>query len=171
MNPLDDVLEWYQFIKDSQDVSLRLIKLHSESVPKDSRFAGKTLAEARTLLEQASAEVDDLVIISLAAVFEQKILDHLIDVANMMRISQQGVFPLEVLKYGLDKLERWYFPDVLDFFKTLVHVDIIGQAKQIYQYRNYVAHGKKGIKPASTDLIKAYERLTKFLEQAGLLSI
>jgi hypothetical protein len=168
VNPLDDVLRWYRLIKDSQAVALHLIRLHPESVPKDSLFTGQTLEEARNLLQQATAEVDDLTIVSLVAVFEQRILDHLTDIVKTLQSQQQGVLPLEVLKYGLDKAERWYFPDVLDFFKVPVATEVIGQAKQIYQYRNYVAHGKKGIKPVALDPLTAYKRLSIFLEQAGL---
>jgi hypothetical protein len=169
VNPLDSVIDWYRVIKDSQAVLLHLTKLHPNAVPSDSLFAGRTLEDAKALLQKASDEVDDLTIVSLVSVFEQTILDYLTDVTKTLQLNQPGPFPLQVLSYGLERSERWYFPDVLDFFKVIVATEIVGQVKQIYQYRNFVAHGKKGAKPVSSDPLTAYKKLSIFLKEANLL--
>ncbi|GAB3049565.1 hypothetical protein [Virgibacillus ainsalahensis] len=60
----------------------------------------------------------------------------------------------------LDTVMEWYTISV-DTHKSM---KLAGIVKQIYQYRNWVAHGKRPEKtPAKTDPVSAYRHLSEFL--------
>lgn len=50
-------------------------------------------------------------------------------------------------------VERWTVKDMIDALTPSVDEDLRGQVKQIYDYRNWVAHGRnpKRQPPARTD--------------------
>lgn len=47
-----------------------------------------------------------------------------------------------VTDYTLQLAERGCFYDIIDLFKSSVATQLIGMVKQVYKYRNWVAHGK-----------------------------
>lgn len=168
MKPLDEVIDWYQIASDSQRVVSRLLDAPSE-FPRDSVFALKPLSEARRLLETAAGELDDLAVLSLASLFEKVLLDHLMLVAERtIRDHSVEPFARSVCEYAFEKADRWHFPDVLDLFKSIVGSGVVGDVKQVYEYRNWVAHGRRKLKPLALDPREAYQRLSEFLERAGL---
>jgi len=165
---LDEVLQWYLADLDCQKSVALLIKKSPSSLPLTSLFAGKTESEARQLIDAARTELEDLTILSLFAVFEASVVDHL--VANTTRIKSltSDVFSAKVCEYAFEKPERWKLEDILDFFKSTIPSDIVGNVKQIYQYRNWVAHGKTRPKPISLDPRTAHTRLSDFLNRASI---
>jgi len=62
------------------------------------------------------------------------------------------------------EMEYWKSDDILNMFKSLIDSDLIGQAKQVKQYRDWVAHRNisKGA-PANVPPKKAYEILSEIL--------
>mgnify|MGYP007008951119 CR=1 FL=1 len=72
----------------------------------------------------------------------------------------------KISKYTIQQAERGLFTEIIDLFQPLVDVRQIGMVKQVYVYRNWVAHGKKTDHPPSKiDPISAYERLSAFLNK------
>ena len=67
-----------------------------------------------------------------------------------------------------DSIERWTVKDMIDALSPAVDEDLRGQVKQIYDYRNWVAHGRnpKRQPPARTDARTVATKLTEFLEQS-----
>lgn len=65
-------------------------------------------------------------------------------------------------------VERWTVKDMIDALTPSVDEDLRGQVKQIYDYRNWVAHGRnpKRQPPARTDARTVATKLTRFLEQS-----
>jgi hypothetical protein len=68
-----------------------------------------------------------------------------------------------------DSIERWTMTDLLSILRNIVDSTILGQIKQIYEYRNWVAHGKNQNKMPA---IKASPRftfnlLTRFFTQTS----
>lgn len=66
------------------------------------------------------------------------------------------------------ELQHRNFMEVLDAFKIKVHADLVGQVKQICDYRSWVVHGRRGAKPFSITPAEAYKRLSRFLEEAAV---
>jgi hypothetical protein len=53
---------------------------------------------------------------------------------------------------------------VLEPYKD-VNADLIDEVNQVRRYRNWVAHGRRTAQPDAVNLLAAYDRLKRFLEQ------
>jgi hypothetical protein len=67
---------------------------------------------------------------------------------------------LQAIHDLINQVEEGRFFKVLGPFKTLDH-DLVEKVNQVRQYRNWVAHGRRGKKPPSVDPKMAYERLSR----------
>lgn len=160
---LAKVMEWYEVSLECQIVMQQLINKRPEIIPLESTLATKELKETIDLLNKSIEELNDLTIVSLVSIFEQTLLGHL------KTFIQQQMNPTDYLtnqltSYVIQQAERGKFTEIIDLFKPVVDADKIGLVKQVYIYRNWVAHGKKATKtPPKIDPILAYERLSEFL--------
>lgn len=122
-------------------------------------------------LKEVQDEHSDLFVLALWAIFERFLRDFLLEKGQAL---QQHVTP-NILAQGLyqhyqKEVEYWKPDEMLDFMKNLMiqqnnNIDLIGNAKQIYTYRNWVAHGKKvGKKPSHVKPQTAYETLTQIAD-------
>jgi hypothetical protein len=63
-------------------------------------------------------------------------------------------------------MEYWKTGDVLDIFKGIVDPNLIGNAKQIKDYRDWVAHrNPRRPSPTKTDPASAYTVLQQILQR------
>jgi len=175
MNPLDEIWEWYEVTRDSLRLALRLIKTSiSSTIPSNvilkiapESFQSAPLDEVRRKLQQAEHKLlDDLAIVALWASFEQQLLDHLEQVVKRT-LKQKGRNRLQqrVLQECLAELRYWRFEEVLDLYKEIIDSQLVGDVKQVLQYRNWVAHGRTSRMPPNIIPRIAYERLKDFLGQ------
>lgn len=131
-------------------------------------------------LRQVREELDDLAVLALFAAFERSVLDYLCSVA--VKAEQDVPTPLEaaLVAEGLKDVDRWYLGDVLDTYKVVVASDTVGDVKQVKEYRDWVAHGKRespasgrekpGLPSTPMDPRSAYGRLKRFLASLGRLT-
>lgn len=164
MNKLEEIMEWYKLTIESQRVTLKILNSSPELVPLDSSLAEYKLSEAKKILLKAENELNDLTVLSLVAVFEQLLLDYLKDLGKETIKKEEEILSKSVLKYALKNSDRWHFKDILDIFKSILSNELVGSVKQVYDYRNWVAHGKK----ETTSITKidpevAYDRLNEFI--------
>jgi len=64
------------------------------------------------------------------------------------------------------EIEYWKIDDILNIFKVVIDPDVVGQVKQIKQYRDWVAHRNisKGAPPNIAPQ-KAYEIISRILKE------
>lgn len=140
---------------------------YTEAVPRSSPFFGLSEAEATQLLEKSAAEVDDLTVLALVSFFEQAILDHIRSMTEQIK-TEQSVFTMRALTdYAFKDIERSRFVELLKLFEADVDRSTLDQTRNLYKYRSWVAHGKRGQKPIITDPVKTYETLSSFLDKIG----
>lgn len=143
MNNLEEIMKWYKLTIESQRVTLKILNSSPEIVPLDSSLAEYTLSEAKEILLKAVNELNDLTVLSLASVFEQSVLGYLKSLGKETIEKEEKILSKSVLKYALKNSDRWHFRDILDIFKSVFSTELVGSVKQVYDYRNWVAHGKK----------------------------
>lgn len=162
---LDKVREWYEVSLECQMVMQQLINKRPDIIPLESSLATMELKETLDLLKKSTEELNDLTIVSFVSIFEQTVLAHVRTfIQNQMNPTDQ--MTSKFTNYIIQQTERGKFTEILDLFKPDVDSNMIGLVKQVYTYRNWVAHGKKATKtPPKIDPIFAYERLSEFLEQ------
>ncbi len=181
--PLDDIWDIYQITKKSFKITLRSMKKYKESlnnnfvefIPDEAGikmleyllrktgFSGINPEEAEKRIKMSIKDADDYVILSLWAVFERQLHEYLQYECDKM-LDHESSFNEEVHKKFDDKMERWRNDDILDIFKTVVDSRLIGDAKNINSYRNWIAH--RNIKKGNPGTIKpgtAYNVLSAIL--------
>lgn len=171
-NPLDPVMQWYQTTFDCIRVTQRIL---TNSIPgavtRKHVFHAKPLAETTSWLDSASEELDRMVVLALTAIFERTLRDYL------AQFPQRALPPGDphhdaIREEMLKDIEFWNISSrVVEVFPA-VAPNLRGQAKQIIDYRNWVAHGHTLARPAPANIVpaKAYQQLTDFLLQAGVIS-
>jgi hypothetical protein len=171
-NPLDPVMDWYRTASDSIRVTERILNQGIVGAITDKHvFFGEAVTENLTRLEAAKEELQRLVVLALTAIFERTLRDYLL--AFMRNALPSGDAQREALQNALlQDIEFWNFSArVLEVFPQ-VSPNIRGIARQIIEYRNWVAHGHTLGTPAPSNVTPAHahQYLTDFLSQAGVLT-
>lgn len=165
MNELDRIISWYEISMDSQHVVLEILNSSPQSIPKNTVIGSKEQKEVKENLLVAENELNDLTILSLVAAFEQLVLEVTNKIIECNVNNTKNTLFYQMSKYAFKNAERWHFGDILNLFKSVIDSQIIGDVKQVYKYRNWVAHGKKNRKPLALEPYIAHERLSQFLNR------
>ncbi|WP_404405176.1 hypothetical protein [Jeotgalibacillus malaysiensis] len=156
---LDNIMSWYSILVDSQMITKRMLRDYPEYIPQQSEFVARSIPEASELLDKSMNELNDLTIVSLISVFEQHMHNYIADLIH------KQIETHKISAYLIRRAERDRFEEIIDAFKSETEPHIAGMVKQVYRYRNWVAHGKQNQPPPATiDPASAYERLSDFLQ-------
>ena len=165
---LQTVFETYEVIKDTIRVTARSIHQETHALHSRTVFVAERKDDAVERLRDVSDEFDEVMVLSLVASFERELRDALKEAvgSNLHRPNST----IERL-YGatVESIDRWTVPDMLDLFVDVVPGTLRGQIKQLYEYRNWVAHGKNPQKlpSAKADPKTAYRTLQSFVALVG----
>lgn len=167
---LDKIMEWYEINLDCQKVMKKIIRKNPEIIPLQSVLVTKEVHETNELLKTSINELNDLTIVSLISIFEQTLLEHLKHFIHS-QMNPYDEMTETISNYTILQAEHGRFTEIIDLFKPIVDPKLIGMVKQVYEYRNWVAHGKKLEKaPSKIDPVSAYERLSDFLKRVIFIS-
>lgn len=137
---LDDIWRTYEVTVDCLKIASRSVDLNALNTLKKTSFVTSTKDEAKKNIDESRANADDYVILSLWTVFERNLFACLLWESKRIISNSQHSFTQKVYQKIDDELEYWRIDDALDIFKTVIDPQIIGQAKQVKQYRDWVAH-------------------------------
>lgn len=140
-----DVFSVYETIKDSMKVTRRSINKNLFTLHRQTDFFVEGKDDALDKLFKAENELDDIMVLS--------IINKTVERINIAAV---------------ESIERWTITDIIDILKDVVPDELRGRAKQIYKYRNWVAHGKNtdNLPPSMTDPKTAYAVLSDFIDMA-----
>lgn len=125
-----------------------------------------------SLIQQTEKDNKDLFILGLWASFERFVRDYLQQKGTALKTSMQPPTLADSFYQHLYKeVEYWKPADILEFLKDSLFTSIggknlIGVAKQILEYRDWVAHGKNPRKLPSATHLKpkiVYETLNEIV--------
>jgi hypothetical protein len=165
---LDEVRTWYDVTRAALATLYRDVRREPESLPFQltslALFAVRDAALRHNV--RAQRELADLAILSYFATFEQLLLDHFESSTSALVKGETEPLKRRILEgqSQLRKSRETPITIVLDYYKAVVDSDLVGQVKQVYKYRNWVAHGKRGPAPINVTPSDAYSRLQCFLE-------
>ncbi len=171
-NPLDPVMQWYQTALDSIRVTQRALNQGiAGAVTNKHVFFGQPVADCTAWLEAAKEELERLVVLALTSIFERTLRDYLTDfprAALPPGDPHRDAVREEIIK----DIEFWNISSRVGEVFPAVAPPVRGQAKQIIDYRNWVAHGHTLARPAPSNIVpgKAHQHLTEFLVQAGVIA-
>lgn len=171
VEPLRTILNTYIITRDCIRVTTRAHKQQDLHLLSDTKFTALEVSAAEELTKKCREEVEDYAIVALWAVFERFLINYL----QTRGLPLQDVPPTAFSEPFFEKfeieVERWRMVEILDLFKSIVDPQLIGMAKQIKKYRDWLAHknDRKG-HDGKIDPQTAYQVLTdviKSIEQAS----
>lgn len=163
---LDGIWQAYKTTLDCLKIAKRSIAKNDPCLLAKTNFMGAVKDEAEQQIEQSWANADDYVILSLWTAFERILLVYVQEENQRMLTETATCFTHSIQQKIADDTEYWRIDDVLDFFKTAISSDLIGQAKQVKRYRDWVAHrNEKKATPANVTPKMAYDILTEIIRQ------
>lgn len=98
------------------------------------------------------------------AVFEAELIEFIQRKSDIVKSIAPKPFAVNLSNKVENSIEYWSSDERLDLIKTVIDPNIIGQAKQIKEYRDYIAHRRKE-PSASVDPKTAYLVLKNVLDE------
>lgn len=161
-SPLAEVWQNYQLARDCFKITGRILSSRDTRPLSHTGFAEAPIEDARRIIKEGRKGWDDFVILSLWAAFERMIIEFVHDKIKILLSQQPREFSEELHKFVERQVEFLRMGDKLDMLKTVVDSELIGQAKQIKDYRDWVVH-KGGTRPANIAPIQAYNVLNRIV--------
>lgn len=170
-NPLDPVWKQYQVTRDCVRIALRTLETGNELFLRGTGFSRASYQESADWIGRSQKELDDFLILSLWVVFERGVVSLLQDKGRkLLEVHPASLANGLYNRYEAD-VEYWKIEDSLNLFKGQIDADLIGRAKQIKQYRDWVAHrNPRRPTPAKVDPKTIYSILSEILISIEKLS-
>lgn len=164
-NILQNIWHSYQATIDCFKIAGRSINREEYHLLNRTNFIGTPPGNADELIRKSRSDADDHVILSLWVVFERKLFEYLERISKKISQNNESEFYKKVQIKIEDEIEYWKLDAILDLFKAVVSPELIGNAKQVKKYRDWVAHRNpnKGA-PANVPPRTAYEILSSIIE-------
>jgi len=166
-NPLFAVWQSYQALQDCFEIA----KVANKHPDRDNLFVKTEIlhlqdqANARQVIKQGKSDADELFVVSLWATFERFVRTYLQEKGKKLQEISPTSLAGSIYPYFEKEVEFWKAEDILDLLKSTLAADLIGQAKQILQYRNWIAHGKNSNKiPPQVTPVYAFDILNEMVE-------
>ncbi|HTU93594.1 MAG TPA: hypothetical protein VMF69_26170 [Gemmataceae bacterium] len=167
---LADAWQWYESVKKLTLAMRQLGNKHWDSLAwegdlgRDNRLRDLTSPEIAERSDAILADMDDLCVLLLFSVFEALVRERVLaDITAEMPALRHPAIQraIEGLKQDI---EHGSFFRILDHYKAL-DVDLVEHVNQVRKFRNWVAHGRRGVPENTVDPPTAYKRLQRFLDK------
>ncbi|MBN1974359.1 MAG: hypothetical protein JW787_12020 [Sedimentisphaerales bacterium] len=164
-NPLLPIWEFYQITGDCLKVAQRTINRENEYFMRDTGFIGKSIEDATDKIVKSRRETEDYVVLSLWIAFERFMFNHVQEAGSILLEKHPLSFSQKLFDKLTDAVEYWKVEDVLDMFKNgMVSTQLIGDAKNIKKYRDWIAHkNPKKATPSKVTPETAYKILSTLM--------
>jgi len=167
MTSLEDAWRWYEMTRRQLRLIQRLAREYWTDLPWEGTLGGDD--HFRNLkapeLEQDTLftldELDDLAVLVLFSAFESMVRIRILTEVRKEESAIRHSVLIEAVQEAIQRVEEGSFYWVIKPFKRLDH-DLVEEVNKVRQYRNWVAHGRRGSKPPTVEPRIAYARLSRF---------
>jgi len=169
-NPLPIVWENHEASRAALVIAKRAITHNDkETLLSHTTFMAKNPTDAKRTIENSLKEVEDLFVLSVWSKFERFVRDYLQQKGATLKTTKPAALANPLYEYFYNEVEYWKPNQILNLLKIsslTTNPHLIGQAKQVLGYRDWVAHGKNPNKhPSSSIRAKfAYDTLNYIVE-------
>ena len=162
---LEEIWNTYQVTKDCLKVTERSInnKFDNLKILRSTEFTADTPQEANEKIKSSRDKADEYVVLALWTVFERKLFDEV--QLESRRSVEENPFGQKVQEECEKKVEYWKFDEILNIYKSIADAQLIGVAKQIKHYRDWIVHKNPNKRqPDTIAPVLAYNTLYKIIE-------
>ncbi len=139
-NPLDLVLMTYETTKDCLKIADKVRFQGNVALMKRTKLILLPEAEATDQIKACHDETENFAVLSLWAVFERFVVEYLIKKGEPLQDIRPANLAKGIYETFESAVERGRINDTLDLLKEIVDPKLIGNAKNIKKYRDWVAH-------------------------------
>ncbi len=165
-NPLEPIYRAYVVSSDCFKVVRRTVGRRQPALVQRTQFHGASEEAAKTAIEEAAKQASDLAILALFATFERFVIEHLQAAHRLLGDGHPAEYSARLAKKFEDEVEYWRFDEVLELFKGEISPALLGNAKQIKDYRDWIAHrNTRRLRAPAPEPRTAFEVLTAIVEQ------
>lgn len=181
MKTLQDAWDWYKSAKTNLRRMQRLGSRHwnddslqGTSIRKDETFKQVEADDIERESLRALAPIDDLGVLVLFSVFESAVRDHLEGVIQPLTMALGHPILEHAAEDVLDGIRQGSFANkVLTPLKDQQRItaELSEKVRQVRDYRNWVAHGRRDPRPqhiGNLPALEAFKRLKEFLDALGI---
>jgi hypothetical protein len=181
MKTLVDAWNWYESARTNLDCMRRLGTHHwadeslkNASIWLDDRFKEVEASDIKRETDLAIKPLEDLGVLVLFSMFEAAVRDHLAEIIKPLTGSLGHPILEHAAEEVLEGIRQGSFANqVLTPLQKQGRItpQLSDKVKQVRDYRNWVAHGKREPREShiiNLDAKKAFERLKEFLETLGI---
>ncbi|VVE25960.1 hypothetical protein [Pandoraea commovens] len=167
INPLEVVYQAYRVSHESLFVVAYIARDHVDGVlvPRAGLFSA-VREDVETALVNAEKQAADLAVFALFATFERYVVERLQTANELLASGHPAGYSRKLAEKFKSEVEYWRFDEILDLFKPELDVNLIGRAKQIKRYRDWIAHRNTNKEPptkVSPDTV--FEVLSKVVDE------
>lgn len=167
-NPLRTIWETYSITKDCIRVTSRVHKRQDFRLLTNTEFVLLEESEAQVLTKKCQEDAEAYAIIAFWAVFERFLINYLQEKWARVEDEPPEAFSIPFAEKLEVAIEYWRPDEILDLFKGIVDPRLIGMAKQIKKYRDWLAHkNERRGHDGKTDPRMAYEVLSDIIRSIG----
>ena len=163
-NQLEQIWQTYRTIMDCLKIAKKTIKKGELQLLTETRFAGSASKQSAVWLQDSQIASSDFVILNLWVTFERIVIGYVQDKGTKIREQHPTWFSHSLYDKYENEVERWKIEDILDLFKEGIDGNLIGDAKNVRKYRNWIAHKnpKKPVIPVTPEF--AYRILSELVK-------
>ena len=162
--PLERVWTAYLITKDALRVSQRASIKHERQLFNDLQVLQSAPKKAESALTAARERADEFVILAMWAEFERYLIEFFETRTSSLRTRSPRVLWRKLGIHISQGVENWKGDERLDLLKGFVDPQRVGQAKQVKEFRDWVAHKNPRKKPSAiVDPVTAYQLLSEIL--------
>lgn len=172
-NPMLRVRQVYETAQHSFKIAERATKTQEpkarQRLLQRTHMETSPVEEAIQMIEKSANETDALFVLAMWATFERFLRQELQIRGRCLCLNPPPALGQALYEHFEKEVEFWKPGEILDFLKNSLfnqQTMLIGHAKQILAYRDWVAHGKNPNRPPPTDLkpLAAYKTLNDIVE-------
>jgi hypothetical protein len=165
VDAINEVWLTYQVTKDALKITTHGINRGAIELLQDTFFINSSTDKAKNDLAICRRAAGDYAILSMWAIFERYVSDALVRENGKMLDVPPSEFNSALHRKIEEAIEYWRANDVLDLIKPLVGADLVGKAKQIKRYRDWLAHkNPKKASPGNVPPTVAYQVFSDILQ-------
>jgi len=162
---LDQIYRNYTLLIDSIKITKRSISKKYNDLHQRTSIANEPIDSVTASLVTAQADLDDLMILALYSFFEKSLREFVILKFSTYNSTLNSQIVQNMNELSKREIDRWKMSELIDIFNPVLDPRKLGNIKQINEYRNWIAHGKKGdaVPSATIDPKSAFDLLNWFL--------
>jgi len=151
-DPLAQIWTSYITTKDCFKIARRAVSTGMSAPLRNTGFVAMETSEAARSIDTSRTEAIEFTVLALWTVFERYIVEYIQGKSRKLADSNSVEVERRLGTKISESLEYWRFDELLALFKGAVDPTLLGNARQIKQFRDWVVHKnlKRGAPPRIT---------------------